>query len=122
MTINSINYGVRQPPGDSTPNTWASLGVSMAANPVQLLFGHTQQDVPIKFLAMSESNMQTLRQYLEQTVGKYGVVAVTPDSGDDLGLPYGTTFPVNLIYVSFKATASYTTLLWDVDLVFRYYL
>ena len=120
MTIGGTDYGTRSPAQSvvDEPRRWTAMGVSLARSVQTLDFGGTEQDVPVFFQLMTEANKNTLKSYLMSTVKPYGVVAITPDSGDDLGI--GASGSVSLIFMNFKAQWVYGTS-WDVSLLFRRY-
>ena len=119
MTIGGVNCGARQPPAVNDPDQWISTGVSMARDSVQISFAGVDQLVKIHFSRMTQSTHDSLKTALETTAKPGGIVAVVPDSGDDLGIGAGGS--VNLIYQKngFRSTYLYGTY-FAVDITLRY--
>lgn len=121
MTIGTVNMGTRSHPATDEPMRWISAGLSAAGDVTVFDFGRTQQDVPIYFRLKSDTQRTTLKTQLETTSKPWGLVSVTPDANDDLGI--GASGAVNLYYVanSFKAQRVSGTLLWHINVLFRKY-
>jgi hypothetical protein len=96
-----------------------SVGYSMAGQVQQYDFSLTNQFVPITLAYVSDANRILLQAALETTSKPGGIVSVTPDSGDDLGV--GAAGATNFFYVpqSFKATMIKPGY-WEIELLLRY--
>jgi hypothetical protein len=91
----------------------------MAGSVQQYDFAKTNQLVEITLPFVTDANRIALQAALEETSKPGGVVSVTPDAGDDLGV--GAPGATNFFYVpnSFRAVvvkAGY----WAITLTLRY--
>jgi hypothetical protein len=79
----------------------------------------TNQIVPLTLAFVSTAGRMNLQSVLESTTKPGGIVSVTPDSGDDLGV--GAVGATNFFYVpnSFVATMLKPGY-WEISLTLRY--
>jgi hypothetical protein len=91
----------------------------MAGTVQQYDFNLTNQLIPVTLAYVSDATRVLLQAALEETSKPGGIVSVTPDSGDDLGVGAGGA--TNFFYVpnSFRATMLKPGY-WEIDLTLRY--
>ena len=117
MTIGGINCGPRTTAAD-TPVRWLSVGISMNADITVSDFNKKAQDIPVRLEMITQTVKDNLKTVLIDTVKPYGIVSVTPDSGDDLGI--GASGATNLFFISYQGTYV-RGVYWNVDVLLRKY-
>ena len=121
MYVGSTDYGQRAAIDVThAPVRWFSTGISQAGDITTISFGRKEHDIKINWVGMSETLKTSLETYLNDTILPWGVVSVTPDTGDDLEI--GASGAVNLNYVGNSFSAKWRAYaLWDVSVTFRLY-
>lgn len=119
MTIGGVNVGARQPPAPITPLRAGNYGISAAGDVQAYDSGRNIQEVVLTFRRLSTSTMNSLKAALESTAKPGGTVAVTPDSGDDLGV--GASGSTNFTYTRGGFRADYASAgYWEVTVRLLY--
>ena len=117
MTIGGVNCGERSNHARRGWRDWVSIGISTSGAVTRSDFGKREFDVPVNFNLLPTATAVSLETAL-QSAKKGGVVAVVPDSGDDLGI--GASGSVNLVYMDYNAT--YVPVgYWNVTVLFKYF-
>lgn len=122
----TIDLGNRSMPVPDASQRWMSVGVSAAADVIRSDFGRHQQDVTLTFLLKSETLKNAVDVYLNTTIKNMGLVSVTLDVGDDLGIAAlgvaGGENTTQLRYVADSFTATWRTgVKWDISFSLRFF-
>ncbi|MEW6511883.1 MAG: hypothetical protein AB1428_13105 [Bacteroidota bacterium] len=117
MTIGGVSCGERSNQATRKWKDWVSIGISTSGAVTRTDFGKREYDVAINFNLLPTATVTSLETAL-QSAKKGGVVAVVPDSGDDLGI--GASGSTNLVYMDYQA--QYVPVgYWNVTILFKYY-
>lgn len=120
MKIGGTEYGYRSTRDGivDAPSRWHSVGISLAGDVTATDFGTKVCEVPVLFQMLTESEKNTLKGYLMDTIKPGNYVTVNPDTGDDLQI--GASATASLVFTTFQAMYICPDR-WDVNIGFVHY-